>query len=67
MKGRWWSDRRQHQDEDKIASTRQTLANIAELRARKDEVGFVALVKKLRPGVTPDELEKLIETFRDSQ
>jgi hypothetical protein len=62
---KWWSDRRKHQDEEKIATEKQARENIRRLMDVGDEEGYVALVKKLRPDITPAELVAAIERFRE--
>jgi len=62
---RWWSDRRKHQDEAKIAAEKQAKQDIPHLMEIGDEEGYVALVKRLKPEIKPAELVPAIELFRE--
>lgn len=62
---RWWSDRKKHQDEQALAAKAEARAAIRLLMECGDEEGYVALVKKLKPGIKPDELVAAIQQFRE--
>jgi hypothetical protein len=62
---RFWSGKRKHIDEEKVAAEKRELAHLQRLIELGDEDNFVALIKVLRPGVSKEELKSLISQFRD--
>ncbi len=65
MKGRWWSDRKQHQDEAQIAEKAQNRRDVSFYAEIGDEEGYLALMQSLNPLITPDELQQKRELFRE--
>ncbi|HEU5350299.1 MAG TPA: hypothetical protein VFU55_01790 [Terracidiphilus sp.] len=61
---RWLKDRERRKQIESLAAEWQAQEDIRRLMEVGDEEGYVALVKALKPEITPDELVNLIEKFR---
>ena len=54
-------------DQQRIDEVKATLAELERLTAVGDEGGYVALAKRMRPGISAAELLALIEKFRETR
>jgi hypothetical protein len=58
---------REHIDQEKIREKREAKEDLRRLLDCGDEEGFVALIKRLKPTIAPDELVSLIRRFREER
>ncbi|HUH63319.1 MAG TPA: hypothetical protein VLZ50_09995 [Terracidiphilus sp.] len=58
---------KEHIDREKVREKREAKEDLRTLLDCGDEEGFVALLKKLKPGITPAELVSLVGRFRDER
>jgi hypothetical protein len=56
-----------HIDRQKIREKREAKEDLRTLLDCGDEEGYVALLKKLKPGITPAELVSLVQRFREER
>lgn len=56
---------REHIDQEKVREKREAKDDLRILLECGDEEGFVALIKKLKPAITPEELVSLVHRFRE--
>lgn len=56
-----------HIDQEKIKEKREAKEDLRTMLDCGDEEGFVALVKRLNPGVTPEELVSVVRRFREER
>jgi hypothetical protein len=54
----------EHIDQQKLREKREAKEDLRTLLECGDEDAFVALIKKLKPGITPAELVSLVQRFR---
>jgi hypothetical protein len=66
MKRRWFGDRA-HIDEEKVAARAKARTHMKQLIESGDEKGFVDFVKRLKPDITPAELQQFIEMFHSER
>jgi hypothetical protein len=58
---------KEHIDQEKIKERREARKDLRTIIECGDEEGFVALIKKLKPGITPAELVSLVQRFREER
>lgn len=58
---------KEHIDNEKIKEKRETKENLRTILDAGNEDAFVALIKKLRPSITPAELVALVRRFREER
>jgi hypothetical protein len=58
---------RKHIDEDAIKQKNETKKDLRTLLICGDEDGYVALLKELKPHITPEELVSLVLRFREER
>jgi hypothetical protein len=66
MRGIKWGAKK-NIDQEKVKQNERNKQRIAELLETGDEEGYVELIKKLDPSVTPERLLSLIECFREER
>jgi lysylphosphatidylglycerol synthetase-like protein (DUF2156 family) len=66
MKRRWFGDRA-HVDEEKVNARAKARADMRELIESGDEKGYAEYVKRLKPDMTPAELQQLIAMFHSER
>lgn len=64
---KWWFGEKKYLVTDAAAAKQQAKADMRRVMDCGDEEGYVALVKALKPGITPCELVSAIERFRQYQ
>jgi hypothetical protein len=64
---KWWFGERVHIDEEKIAARAKARVDMKRLIESGDEKGYVDYVKRLKPGMTAEELQQLIEMFHSER
>jgi hypothetical protein len=64
---KWWFGERKHVDQDKVQAKAKAKNDMRDLMDTGDEQAYVAYVKALRPKISPDELVRLIEFFREQR
>jgi hypothetical protein len=64
---KWFSNRRAHIDEEKVAAKKQAAKDLAALMDSGDEQAYADFVKRLKPDITDDELQLLIEKFHEQR
>ena len=55
---------RMHIDEEKVREKERVKRDLRDLLDKGDEEGYVAMLKALRPSITPEELVHLVHQFR---
>jgi hypothetical protein len=58
---------KQHIDPDKVKERKVAKEDLRTILQCGDEDGYVALIKKLKPGITPEELVSLVRRFREER
>lgn len=58
---------REHIDREKIREQRETKQDLRTLLESGDEDASVALIKRLKPTITPAELVSLVRRFREER
>ena len=58
---------REHIDQEKIKERRETKEDLRALLDCGDEEAYIALIKKLKPAITPAELVSLVHRFREER
>jgi hypothetical protein len=58
---------KEHFDREKIREKREAKEDLRTLLECGDEEGYVALLKKLKPGITPAELVSLVRRYREER
>ena len=58
---------KEHIDQEKVRERKETKEDLRALLDCGDEDAFVALIKKLKPGITPAELVSLVQRFREER
>jgi hypothetical protein len=61
---KWWFGEKKHIDSEKVALRAQAKQELRALMDCRDENGYVGYLKALNPDVSPEELIRLIELFR---
>jgi hypothetical protein len=62
-----WSRSKKHIDEDKVKMREQLKEDLRTVMLAGDEEGYVALLKAVRPDLTPEELVSLVQRFREDR
>ena len=61
----WWPDRLKQIEERKDEARKTARKMLREVLNRGDEEGFIACARLIKPGLTDDELKRLLKLFRD--
>jgi hypothetical protein len=61
---KWWFGERKHVDAEKLAVKAKAKLDLRALMDCRDEDGYVRYIKSLNSDVSPEELVRLIELFR---
>lgn len=66
MKRKWFGDRA-HIDEAKVEEKAKAKKELRQMIETGDEEGYIARIKMLRPDLSPGDLVRLIELFREQR
>jgi hypothetical protein len=61
---KWWFGEKKHIDQDRLLQKKKAKEDLRALLEMRDETGYIAYLKLLNPDVSPEELVRLIELFR---
>ncbi len=64
---KWWFGPKKHLDEEKAKAKREFKNQLAELLDSGDEEKYIAGIKRLKPAIKQEELERLVNLFREQR
>jgi hypothetical protein len=64
---KFWFGEKKHIDQDKVKEQQEAKKDLHFLLECGDEEGFIALIKELKPMITPEELKRLVLQFREER